>query len=391
MALDLSRTALQLDGMAADILARQETRAERLRGVLDAVESFSLDEYEARLAASPVAIWGLPELTAHPGTARDAIETPADFTVVSADGSHIDTDRHMPARCYVINTGVAALTYGTGSGAQLYGTPRLYARDDELVIKSPDGVLEQQIEGAVLGAKRAVEEVRTLVDAIDRLPEDALALALMDGSLVLIGLASQGYHEFVREELIENGFAEALEQLWSLSRDRSIVTASYISLPSHGEVIRSVHVTMCGHDSSEEANACDRTAGLLDRDIFANVLQPGQRSAVFGTAYPVVKNHYRGIGVSFFYLNVGEEIARVEVPSWIADDEAAVDVVHTLIVDQCERGRGYPVALMEAHEQAVISGRDRRLFSDLVDQVLYSHSLPVYTSEKERSKRLRWT
>ena len=80
----------------------------------------------------------------------------------------------------------------------------------------------------------------------------------------------------------------------------------------------------------------------------------------------------------------------MEVPVWVADDERLLDLTHSLVLDQCARGPGYPVALMEAHEQAVITASDRRLFVDQVMSALEDQSLPAYTSEKSRSKRLRW-
>ena len=48
------------------------------------------------------------------------------------------------------------------------------------------------------------------------------------------------------------------------------------------------------------------------------------------------------------------------------------------------------VSLMEAHEKAVINGADRRYFTELVEQALYDRDMPVQTSEKALSKRLRW-
>ena len=107
------------------------------------------------------------------------------------------------------------------------------------------------------------------------------------------------------------------------------------------------------------------------------------------TTSPDVDRYYRGNDVRFFYLNAGEEIGRVEVPSWVAEDEGAFGLVHSLIVDQCHRGGGYPVGLMEAHEQAVVTGADRRYFAELMEQAMYSQRLPLYTSEKARSKSLR--
>jgi hypothetical protein len=60
-----------------------------------------------------------------------------------------------------------------------------------------------------------------------------------------------------------------------------------------------------------------------------------------------------------------------------------------VVVDQCRRGQGYPVALARAHEQAVVSGADRLRFNELVARALVSHGLPDQPSEKQASKLAR--
>ena len=92
----------------------------------------------------------------------------------------------------------------------------------------------------------------------------------------------------------------------------------------------------------------------------------------------------------FFYVNVGEEIGRVEVPKWVASDPVLLDLTHTLVIDNARRGGGYPVALQEAHEQAVVTSADREAFSAMVERFLEGQQLPVYTSQKQRSKRQRY-
>ena len=92
----------------------------------------------------------------------------------------------------------------------------------------------------------------------------------------------------------------------------------------------------------------------------------------------------------FFYVNTGDEIARVEIPAWVAKDKANVDLIHSLILDQCNKGPTYPIVLMEAHEQAVISTKDRAYFLNLMESSMESKGITFYTSQKDRSKRLRW-
>ena len=402
MSLDLTDTATQIDRMAVDLKARRGQRERRLLSAMRALEDFSLDSYnrewERRREALPFPV---PVVTKAPGSRFGPPALPSDFCVAAVDGSHIDVDRHLPVRCFLINTGVAVLTYGSSPDADLFSQPRLYATQDELVIKDPLTPREQAIEGAVLGAKRTVGEIRRLVSVAGNLPPRTPTLALLDGSLLMLGLVGNHYQEFVMRELVEDGFAEALEDLREMAKARPLAVASYVSLPRSTEVVNALRLTVCSYKTPDAGyhcgvsgtgrQPCDQCVGtVLDREMYARLLEPGERSAVFGTSSRGVETYYRGNGISFFYVNVGEEIGRVEVPSWIADDEAALGLTHSLVVDQCRRGRGYPVGLMEAHEQAVVGGADRRYFVQAVEEALQGQGMPVYSSEKSRSKRLRW-
>ena len=78
------------------------------------------------------------------------------------------------------------------------------------------------------------------------------------------------------------------------------------------------------------------------------------------------------------------------MPQWVAQEGGELELTHALILDQCRRGMGYPIAIAEAHEQAVVTGPDREEFKQLLEDALARKRLPVYTSEKARSKRMRW-
>ena len=404
MSLDLTRTALQLDQMALDLKVRHGERNLRLERAVEVIGSLDAADAERdRQRSLSTIAWPVPSVLDGPGSSHAPPALPEDFCVVATDGSHIDVDRHMPARCYLINIGVSVLTYGSRPDARLSNQPRLYARDEELVMR--DGSLalrEQAVQGAILGAKRTVEEIRVLTQAVRELPAHTPTLALMDGSLVMLDLARHGYQDFVLRQLIEEGFVDALEELRRMSSERPLALASYISLPRAAEVMGAIRLGACPYDSADCNRYCGATAvgqrpcddsaqGLLDRDVFDDLLEPGQRSGLFGSASPLVERYYGDEQrVCFFYVHAGEEIGRVEVPSWVAENGTLLGLAHSLIVDQCRRGPGYPVALMEAHEQAVVTGADRDSFVQLVEGVLYDQRVPVYSSEKSRSKRIRW-
>jgi hypothetical protein len=134
---------------------------------------------------------------------------------------------------------------------------------------------------------------------------------------------------------------------------------------------------------------CSLVNHLLDRELFQELLAPGQRSALFSSNSLVLRD-YQEHQVFFFYLNTGEEIGRVEIPRWVAKNEELLSLTHALVLDQCRRGLGYPVAISEAHQQAVIDGQDRRRFRALVESSLTQQGWHALTSEKARSKRRPW-
>jgi len=131
-------------------------------------------------------------------------------------------------------------------------------------------------------------------------------------------------------------------------------------------------------------------AGVQDRELFSNILGQGERSAVFISQSSIVRKHYGVHQVYFSYLRLDDEIARVELPRWVAVNEGLLSLVHSLVLDQCQRGQGYPVALSEAHEKAVVTGADRENFWQLVDSSLIEEHLPSLISAKSQSKRTRW-
>lgn len=401
--LDLGSTALQIDRMADGLKTRVDEKRRRLTRALEVTRAFDVASYEdRRIRDRKTMTWSLPAALGSPGVAYPTPPPPEDYRVIATDGSDIGTDRNIPARCYVINIGVSSLTYGSVPDAELSSHARLYADDDDLVIRDEDSPFRQVgIEGTVLGAKRMAEEAMALAEAVVRSPTSLPTLAIMDGSLIMLGVASHGYDDYVRRELVDNGLVRALDELRKIAADRVLSVASYVSMPGGRDVTNALRLATCSFDAADCERHCGGTApgdrpcdeaamGIVDRDLFWEVLEPGERSAVFGSSSSLVANHYAGHEVHFFYVHTGVEIGRVEVPAWVADDEGLLGLTHSLVLDQCSRGPGYPVALMEAHEQAVITASDRRLFVEQVMSALEEQSLPAYTSEKSRSKRLRW-
>ena len=424
MALDLYRTAAQLDAAlaSADLGPARDRRAGAVLAALRDADASTLND---RVEAAQGLLAFLPaEAVEPPGATFDAPAPPADFNVVATDGSHIDVNRHLPLRCALVNIGGCRLTYGDAPDAALFSRPALRTTDADLYVQDPDTPSARQaVEGALMGLVRTVEEASALADAVDADASGLPTLALLDGTLVLWELGGElpprgRYPDYVRERLLRDGLLAALDRIRDASLRQTdgapppfalreiegragVAVASYISLPNSAEVVNLLRLALCDLDPVGHCQThcralapglrrCDAAEGLTDRELFERALAPGQRSAVFASRSPVARDAYGPHRVHFFYVNVGEEIGRVEVPAWVALDPALLSLAHALVVDNARRGAGYPVALQEAHEQAVVTGADREAFRNMVERALEGRGLPVYTSQKQRSKRRPW-
>ncbi len=396
LSLDITKVAAQVGAMIAGLRDRRAEREKRQDFARRTLKDPAIDlaALKKKIAAARTT-WLVAGLTEGLAQRYPAPSPPADFTVLASDGSHIEVDRHRAARCYLINIGTVALRYGRQPDARLASTPRLYAADEELVIAPPGGGREQMVEGAVLGIRRSVEECRALAELSADLPAGSRALALLDGTLILWGL--EAYPEFVTEALLTNGLLPCLDAMQKLNNDRRLALASYISFPRSTDVVNVLRVSICPSDVPDcdrdcppgRERRCEAVAGVRDRDLFMSLLANGERSALFVSPSKITAR-YGAHRVYFFYLRVDGEIARIEVPQWVAEDGKLLDLTHSLVLDQCRRGHGYPVALAEAHEQAVVTGADRETFWELVEAALVAEKMPGTGSAKSFSKRTRW-
>ncbi len=398
MPLDLSQVAAQIEGLAAKLRVEEKERGERLERTLELLQAADVSSLKCKIASSKTT-WLVAGLTEGLAQCYEVPPCPSELTVLATDGSHIDVDRHSSVRCYLINIGSAILHYGKTPDAQLLSDASLFFGDD-LVLCDGAG-REELIEGALLGVKRSVLECQALVRTAQELPGERPTLALIDGSLILWGLAGRDFEEakgFVREELLNRQYLGSLDQMKRYGENKPLALASYISFPRSADVVNALRVALCPHDTANcdrycaggRGRECEGVAGIQDRDLFGSILGPGERSPVFVSGSRFMQRHYGEHQIHFFYIRLDEEVARVELPQWVAESKEAVDLVHALVLDQCRRGHGYPVALMEAHEKAVVTTADRENFWGLVELSLADERLNIRSSGKSRSKRTRW-
>ncbi|MFH1031240.1 MAG: DNA double-strand break repair nuclease NurA, partial [Chloroflexota bacterium] len=318
MSLDLTKVAAQVEGMVGKLKAGASERQKRLDNAVNILHSQSRNwEQLKKKILSSKTTWLVAGLVEGLDKHYKATPLPDEFTVIAADGSHIEVDRHRSVRCFLINIGSVQLRYGPRADAILDASPRLYAEDNELVIASPENKgRDQLIEGGLLGIKRGVEECRQLAALSTGLPPGSSALALLDGSLILWGL--EAYPDFVTEALLDNGFLNYLNAMKEAGKDKNMSLVSYISSPRSTDVVNALRVAICPYEpadcdrncSAKEKRDCESVAGVQDRELFASVLGEGERSTLFISPSSIVREHYGEHRVYFFYLKMEEEIAR---------------------------------------------------------------------------------
>ena len=336
---------------------------------------------------------------------------PGRYAALAVDGSHIDVDRHAPARCYVLNLGWSAIFYGAplppmlDSRSELQpSTSTLVERDDE------DASAEQEVRGEVLSLLRSVRELALMAELAAGLPPELPQVALLDGNLGLWNVTQAPISRRLRQRLIwgEGGLSPALGALRRLAGERRLALGAYTSAAGTADVVHALRVAVCPLEEvactrcpglGTPSRPCDAVGLMTDADLFRHVLEPGERSAVFlarsrmflRPQEPREPPWYdrEGHTVAFFYLRLEDEVARVELPLWAAEDPARVELLHAALLDQSGKGPGYPVVLQEAHEQAVISTVDRRSFAALLERELEHAGQAPAGSAKARSKRLR--
>jgi hypothetical protein len=371
-----------MSGAIRDELSALPSRIARARAVLS--EEAADWEYWRDLVEeqSGTAAWLTAQPLEPPNLVYDLPPCPRSYVVAASDGSQLDIDRHGIAACYVINIGTAVLQYGPDACFRAQSMPTLGYRDEDLVIHDPQTGRDYPKEGPVLAAQRDVDEGMRLAALAMELPDDRPRLALQDGTL--IRWTFSGLDPALRKILMGD-YLSYLETMHVLC----CPVGSYLSRSRSREVLGLIKLAQVKGNFSrwrceypERHN--DPYRGIEDRMLFAQ-LNEGQRSARWGSMSRINVEFYQEHRIQFFYLRVGRELARVEFPAWVAD-KGHLDLLHSVVYDQCRRGQGYPNILARAHEQAVIHGDERRQLTALIERLLAQSQVAAERSAKASSK-----
>ncbi|MDM9384187.1 DNA double-strand break repair nuclease NurA [Chlorogloeopsis sp. ULAP01] len=371
-------------------------------------------------------------------TCIDIPVPPKVHTVIATDGSQIAPNHHEIAYCYLLNIGRVVLHYGQNKHPLLDSLPEVFYRPEDLYVSRQWGIRTEEwmsyrrtaSEAMVLAelACSVVEDTETrghgdtenqedkgtqghgdtgneenkgtredntltspssLSSPSPNTPSRIPTLAMVDGSLIYWFLEQLPFD--ARDRILP-----PILEAWRQMRDAQIPLMGYLSASRNIEGINFLRLLACTHPAPDCMSFCPNQLDkvpckvfepLRDSTLWATQLKPGQRSPLWRSNARIL-DLYQGEQVYFCYVHVGAEIARIEVPAWVAENKPLFDESLGLMLAQVQKGYGYPVAIAEAHNQAVVRGGDRtRFFALLERQMIKAGLRNVGTSFKEARKR----
>lgn len=313
---------------------------------------------------------------------------PSSSPVIAADGSQIYPDRHGPAPYFVINIGLIAMRPGSGEAPKTGHHLVFWYREEELFTE--DGEMRALDD---LEAERDIRELEQLAAAMAQYADDPASppVGLADGLLLPWALARGEPFAGVPAARYRELLGRAVTAL-EVAKGTGGAIAGYVDRPTGHAVLRLLALGLV--DTITREKVSDYPFGQLrDRTLFAAWLQPGERSALFASAWPINEHlAHEGHRVLFFYLNVGTEdrphLARVEIPEWAAQDRARLDRLHRALWDQCRIlvEAPYPYLLTRAHELARIRSEERKQLERMIQEALLRRGLHFPISAKAQQK-----
>ncbi|PIW10111.1 MAG: hypothetical protein COW37_04205 [Caldiserica bacterium CG17_big_fil_post_rev_8_21_14_2_50_35_7] len=311
-----------------------------------------------------------------PGRAIKVEKEISDYTAIAADGSEVPINEDFFFPYYIINIGFIALKYGKDHFFFADSNAKIYFEENELYEKV--GNKSFLVRGELLSSKMLLEESKKLEELLkDFYTVEVPVLALFDGTLIQWEIKETS-------ETYKNNFVKNFQRMILKALQLKAPLAGYISGTRSRDVMEMIRIflEMKGEDFDKQLLSI-----IKDADIFKIILRKGERSAIFRSNAPIL-NLYKA-PIYFFFLNVGSEVVRIEIPEFIAFDNDLLEITCALILSQSKKGGGYPVALKEAHEQAVIKSSERVFIEELFIDFLRKKGIIFNQNYKFLSKKIR--
>lgn len=317
-------------------------------------------------------------------SAHPAPDSVTQATLIAADGSQINPDRHAAVQFGLVNVGAIIMKLNSGEAPQIETESELLFGDELL----PNGI---PMSDGMVALKRDLAE-RIKLDELSKGIQGQV-VTFTDGPIELWGAKGEDAHSY-------EDFIEQYKTVLSRLQSRDVITAGYVDKPSADLVVRLLEIAMADNEQMQKLREFHPLRGVSDRWLFGErenpLLPPGHRSAVFKIQSGSDKKYTGVLSLHFFYLNVGTQghpwPVRVEIPRWVVDDKEKLDLLHAVLVEQCRMmgNRPYPYLLHRAHETAVVKNEEKQQIEQLLTMELRKQDEDVDDgSYKQSAKDLK--
>ncbi len=308
-----------------------------------------------------------------------------DATLIAADGSQINPNRHSAVQFCLINVGAIVLRMQSGESPKIDTNSELLYGDE---LETKYGLMTD----GIVALKRDLGE-RSKLDELSKGVKGPV-VTFTDGPIELWGAKggedAEAYHVSLKNYL----------SVLSRLQARDVITAGYVDKPAADLVVRLLELIDVKPEELEKPREIERWRGVSDRWLFGEkanpMLGPGERSAIFSIQSKSEKDYKGVLALHFFYLNVGTEghpwPVRVEIPKWVADDKEKLGLLHAVLVDQCRvmGSKPYPYLLHRAHEIAVVKHEEKHQVEQMLTQELRRQDEEIdEESTKQSAKDLK--
>jgi hypothetical protein len=306
-------------------------------------------------------------------------DLPSQITLIAADGSQINPDRHAPVFFSLINVGAIVIEPGSGRAPDIFTFSDIKYGEE---LYGETGLIGEDL----IALGRDLAERQKLLELAEQYP--APVIALTDGPVEIWGPkggSSEAYRQTLDTHLV----------ILSRLKERDVIPGGVVDKPGANLVVRLLEIAGMHVEELKDIRKKSPLRGVTDLWLFQQLLQSGERSAVFGLQSSS-RVHYKGdLALHFFYLNTsGDEqpnLVRVEIPAWVAQDENKLNMMHAALISQSRilGARAYPYILHRAHEIAVVKFEDKQQVEQMLMLELRRNGVPVGDpSSKQATKDL---
>lgn len=309
----------------------------------------------------------------------DPPPAPPRATLIAVDGSQRLPTRHDPFLYYLINIGIIVYEHGGQTAPETRTAP---------ILRFPGEDLNEDISAEftpnTVSIKRDLAEIETLAHTVwqNKLAPAPL-VALLDQRLQYwpIGISDHASSGEIIGQWLKNMETIRACHGWLVG---------YIERPETSSVVTLLY-TLDQQEPDFDLARLHRRSPVTDADVYWALLEPGQRTPVFAIVNP--SENYRRFeeenqAISFFYFrpNQTRAIARVDIPTWAAQQPDVVSAVHALLVEQCRILGNYPYVLTRADEIAVVQPKDQEYLDNLIALEMQRRGIAGTITGKQQGK-----